>query len=400
MAFKPATKEQSKLRLAIMGPSGSGKTFSSLQLGRGLGVKIAVIDSERGSASKYADLFQFDVCDLENHAPQTYVKAIKEAEAAGYDVLVIDSLSHAWSGKDGALEQVDKAAKRSQSGNSFAAWREVTPHHNALVDAILQSKCHVIATMRTKTEYTLEENEKGKKVPKKIGMAPVQRDGVEYEFDVVADMNLEHDLIVTKTRCHLIDGLIVNKPGNELAATLKGWLDGGTAPAPKSGGQKNDAKSAESSTSTDAGTPPGGEEKKSPSQPNSPAQTAGTQTPSASGTSNAGGSAAKTETATKSTESASTANQSSPSPSTSKVNKEQMNQLLASGEANGWKRVDLSKFVCFAFGHTPQTLAQNLTEKQWEQAVKMVSHPANKGGKVSVSASGKQLPPERCFPQG
>src|SRR5579883_3228848 len=154
MLFKPATKTKSKLRLALMGPSGSGKTYTALTVAKHLGNKVAVIDSERGSASKCADVlqFDFDTCDLENHSPEVYIKCIKEAENAGYDVIVIDSLSHAWTGKDGALELVDKAAKRSQSGNSYTAWREVTPLHNSLIDAMLQSKCHIVATMRTKQE--------------------------------------------------------------------------------------------------------------------------------------------------------------------------------------------------------------------------------------------------------
>lgn len=231
--FTKATKEKSRLRLALMGPSGSGKTFTALTFAKVLGAKVAVIDSERGSASKYADMFEFDTCDLESHSPQTYIDCIREAEKAGYDVLIIDSLTHAWSGKEGALEQVDKVAKRSGSGNSFTAWREVTPQHNALVDAMIGSRCHIIATMRTKQEYVLEENEKGKKVPRKIGMAPIQRDGMEYEFDVTADMNLDHDLIVSKTRCAQIDGYVGRKPGAEFAEILREWVTGGVEPQPK-----------------------------------------------------------------------------------------------------------------------------------------------------------------------
>src|SRR5262245_28312049 len=157
MQFKQATKKQAKLRMAIIGPSGSGKTYSALAVGQHLGKKIAVIDTESGSASKYVGKFQFDVLELESHEPTTYIEAIEAAEAAGYDVLIIDSLSHAWMGRGGALEQVDRIAKRTQSGNSFTAWRDVTPQHNALVEAMLRCKCHLIATMRAKTEYVMEE---------------------------------------------------------------------------------------------------------------------------------------------------------------------------------------------------------------------------------------------------
>lgn len=235
-SFTKATKRQARLRMALIGPSGSGKTYSALAIASAMapGGKIAVIDTERGSASKYAGIFAFDVLELETFAPETYAQAIEAADAAGYDVLIIDSLSHAWFGKDGALEQVDRAAKRSSSQNSFAAWREVTPHHNAMIDAILQCKAHVIVTMRAKTEYVMETNEKGKSVPRKVGLAPVQRDGLEYEFDVVADMNLDNDLIVSKSRCPAMSGQVVNKPGENVAKILLAWLtDGAPQPKPK-----------------------------------------------------------------------------------------------------------------------------------------------------------------------
>jgi hypothetical protein len=232
MAFKVATKEKSRLRLAIDGPSGSGKTFTALAVATAMAGpkgRVAVLDSERGSASKYADRFRFIVDDMENHHPETYIAGIRAAADLGVEVLVIDSLSHAWMGKDGALEQVDKAAARSQSGNSFAAWREVTPMHNKLVDAILQAPMHVIVTMRSKTEYVLETNDKGKQVPRKIGLAPVQRDGLEYEFDVVGDMNLKNQMVVSKTRCSFLAGAILDKPGADLAKVLVDWLNGPTA---------------------------------------------------------------------------------------------------------------------------------------------------------------------------
>ena len=125
LAFQKATKRQAKLRMALIGPSGSGKTFTALTLATALGKRVGVIDTEHGSASKYADRFAFDCLNLTSFSPGTYVEAIAAAAAAGFDVLIIDSLSHAWSGKDGALEQVDKKAAASRSGNSFTAWRDV-----------------------------------------------------------------------------------------------------------------------------------------------------------------------------------------------------------------------------------------------------------------------------------
>lgn len=229
--FTKATKRQSKARVALVGPSGAGKTYTALTIARELGERVALIDTERGSASKYADVFDFDALDLETHSPQEYVRAIVDAASEGYDVLVIDSLSHAWSGNDGALEQVDRAASRSRSGNSFTAWREVTPLHNQLVDAILRFPGHVIATMRAKTAYDMQD-QGGKKTPVKIGLAPIQREGVEYEFDVVADMDLENTLVVSKTRCSRLRRAVIREPDQKLGAILRAWLDDGAEALP------------------------------------------------------------------------------------------------------------------------------------------------------------------------
>lgn len=210
-----------------MGPSGSGKTYSALKIAQGLGKKIAVVDTERGSASKYSgDVAEFDVCELKKHSPSNYIKAIQEAGDAGYDVLIIDSLTHAWSGKDGILEMVDNAKKRG-AGNGFTAWREVGKEHDRLVDAMLDCPCHLIITLRTKMEYVIEEDERGKKVPRKIGLAPVQRDGLEYEFDIVGDMNQDHDLVITKSRCPAVSDAVVNRPGAEFARSVSAWLGDG-----------------------------------------------------------------------------------------------------------------------------------------------------------------------------
>lgn len=233
--FTRATKEQAKLRLALCGTAGTGKTYSALAIATEFvpGGRIALIDTERGSASLYADRFTFDTLNLDTHSPETYVDAIQAAEREGYDVIIVDSLSHAWAGRDGALEQVDKIAKRSQSGNTFTAWRDVTPKHNRLIDAIISVRAHMIATMRSKTEWVLEENEKGKKTPRRVGMEPVMRAGVEYEFTVVGDINLDHQLVITKTRCSALADAVIDKPGAQLARTLREWLGTGAAPAPR-----------------------------------------------------------------------------------------------------------------------------------------------------------------------
>lgn len=227
--FNKAVKEESKLRMAIAGPSGSGKTYTALAIASALanGKPIAVVDTEHGSASKYADLWGFDVANM--HAPfhpDKFVAALREAEAAGYAVIILDSISHAWSGTGGVLDIVDEAAKRSKSGNTYMAWKEGTPVQNKLIDAIVQSGIHVIATMRSKTEYVLADTGNGKQSPRKVGMAPVQRDQFEYEFDVVLDMDIDNNAIVSKTRCPALTGRVFAKPGADVAGILAGWLHG------------------------------------------------------------------------------------------------------------------------------------------------------------------------------
>lgn len=230
--FKKAEKTQAKLRMALIGPAGSGKTYTALKVAQGLGERVAVIDTERGSASKYADLFGFDVLELESFEPENYIAAIAAAEEAGYDVVVVDSLSHAWSGRGGILEFVDREAAKSPRSNSFGVWRHATPKHNRLVDAMLGSRIHVIATMRSKMEYVQAQGADGKTEIRKVGMQPVQRDGLEYEFDVVGDLDDRNTLSITKSRCIELAGQVIEKPGADLAATLAAWLGTG-APAPE-----------------------------------------------------------------------------------------------------------------------------------------------------------------------
>lgn len=229
MTFQKAVKRESKLRMSLAGPAGAGKTWTALTLATRManGEAFAVLDTERGSASKYADDFSFDVMELDSFDPRNYVKAIHEAEDAGYSVLVIDSLTHAWNGTGGLLDIVDAVARRKYSGNTFAAWKDATPLQNALIDAITASKLHIIVTMRSKQEYESGKNEKtGRTEVKKLGMAPIQRDGMEYEFDIVADMDIDNNMIIQKSRCSKLSGQIIPKPDGKVADTLKEWLRG------------------------------------------------------------------------------------------------------------------------------------------------------------------------------
>ena len=226
--FKKAQRQLSKLRLAVQGPSGSGKTYGALMLAKGLGGKIAVIDTERGSASLYADLKgmpEFDVLDLEApYTPEKYIEAIHAAEAEGYDVLIVDSMTHEWEGQGGCLELVDQIARAKFRGNTWSAWSELTPRHRKFVDAMLQSKCHIIATMRSKTETVQTENDKGKKVIQKLGMKAIQRDGMDYEFTVVFDLLADgHFATVSKDRTALFNDPIVLT--EEVGKQIADWLN-------------------------------------------------------------------------------------------------------------------------------------------------------------------------------
>jgi flagellar motor switch/type III secretory pathway protein FliN len=230
--FKKAERKKAKLRMALCGPSGSGKTYSALQIAQGVGGKIAFIDTESGSGELYSHLCDYDICQIS--APFTvakYMAAIKGAEQAGYDILIIDSLTHAWAAEGGLLDVVDKKAATEK--NSFAAWRHVTPLHNAFVDAILQSKCHIIATMRSKVAYEIQEDSRGKKVPVKVGLAPVQREGLDYEFTIVLDVSQEkHLAAASKDRTGIFDGDIF-LPTPETGSKIKNWLESGAEAPPK-----------------------------------------------------------------------------------------------------------------------------------------------------------------------
>lgn len=228
--FKKAVRSASKLRLALSGTSGSGKTYGALLLAKGIGGKIAVIDTERGSASLYADMSgmpEFDVLDLDApFTPERYTEAIKAAEDAGYDILIIDSMTHEWNGKGGCLEEVERIAKARYRGNSWSAWNEMTPRHRQFVDAMLTSKLHIIATMRSKTEMA-QEDVNGKKVIKKLSMKVEQRDGVDYEFTIMFDLVHDgHFANASKDRTGLFssrtDPLILTP---EVGAEIKKWLD-------------------------------------------------------------------------------------------------------------------------------------------------------------------------------
>jgi hypothetical protein len=225
--FKPAVRKRAKLRLGLTGPTGSGKTYSALLIASGMGGSIGMIDTEHGSGSLYDDLCNYEVAELgAPFTPQRYIDLINEG-AEKYDVLIIDSLTHAWTGAGGVLDMHGKATSDSRSKNSYAAWRTVTPKHNLLVETILQSPAHIICTMRSKMAYSLEEGDSGKGTVRPLGLQPVQRDGMVYEFTTVFDISVEHVATATKDRTGLFAIDDPFTPDQETGLKILQWLESG-----------------------------------------------------------------------------------------------------------------------------------------------------------------------------
>jgi len=225
--FEKATKKAAKARIALDGPSGSGKTFTALIIATTLGRRVAVIDTEHRSASKYADLFDFDTLALDRYSPQILIDALAAAGSAGYDSVVVDSLSHFWMGTDGMLEQVDRAAKRAGE-HGMSGWKEMRPVERKMIEALLAYPGHVICTLRVKTDWVEGEDPRtGRKKMMKVGTKAEQREGLEYEFDIVGSLDLENELTVVKSRCPAVSGAVIPKPGVEFAETVRSWLDEG-----------------------------------------------------------------------------------------------------------------------------------------------------------------------------
>ncbi|HKR03497.1 MAG TPA: AAA family ATPase [Bacteroidia bacterium] len=245
MTLRKATRQKAKIRLGLSGPAGSGKTASALLIAYGLTQdwnKIALIDTENNSADLYANhtlesdgrkftIGEFQVLPLEKpYSPERYIEAIKECEVEGIEVIIIDSISHEWNGSGGVMELVDTLKASSNSKNAFTnGWSEATPRHNKFIEAMLSSKCHIIGCMRSKVDYVLESIEKNGKiiqVPKKVGMAPIQREGVDYEFTIHFDLNLNHYATAMKDRSGLFaSGGFV--PSEKTGQNILQWCESG-----------------------------------------------------------------------------------------------------------------------------------------------------------------------------
>ena len=221
MELKQSERKNSKIKLGLQGSSGSGKTFSALLVAFGITndwTKIAVIDTENGSANLYAHLGAYKVLSLDvPFTPERYIEAIKVCEKSGIEVIIIDSISHCW---ENLL-----AFHAGMLGNSFMNWNKITPRLNSFIQKILQTNCHIICTMRTKQDYTLTEKN-GKLTPEKSGTKVIMREGINYEFTIVMDMDLNHRAKVTKDRTGIFAEISDFVPSIETGKTILEWCNG------------------------------------------------------------------------------------------------------------------------------------------------------------------------------
>lgn len=226
--FKKATRKAVKLKLAITGPSGSGKTYGALRLAAGLadGQRVAFIDTENQSASLYSDRFDFDVMDIA--APfdnEKFIAAMNDAVAGGYGVVVCDSFSLCWEGILAYKSKLD-----ARGGNSYTNWADAGLKFKSVLDAFLNSPVHVICCMRSKMDHVQEKDGQGKTAIKKVGMAPIMRDGIEYDFTTVFDVAIDHNAASSKDRTGLFPGIaqITEDHGKRLLE----WVNTGAPATP------------------------------------------------------------------------------------------------------------------------------------------------------------------------
>jgi AAA domain len=245
--LRKAERKKVKLKLGVSGPSGSGKTYSSLLLAYGMTgswEKITLIDTENGSGELYSSLGPYNVISFEApYSPQRYVEAIDAALQGGAEVIVIDSISHEWDGKGGCLDI------QTQLGGRYQDWARVTPMHNAFVDKILHSPCHVIVTTRKKQDYEMTKDSSGKAKVQKMGMKEIQRDGFEYELTINFDVEINHFATASKDRTGIFmpkgPFQITPDTGKELLA----WSESGASAKPVES-PKLAATTKETTTST------------------------------------------------------------------------------------------------------------------------------------------------------
>lgn len=222
MKLQTATRKRAKIKMALQGPSGSGKTYSSILIAKGLcddWSKVAVVDTENHSSDLYAHLGPYQVLQLTApFSPERYIQAIHTCEQAGMEVIILDSVTHEWE------NLIDTHA--TMSGNSFTNWGKITPRHNAFIQRILESTCHVICTVRTKQDYTLVEKN-GRMIPEKVGLKSVQRDGLEYEFTLTFNLDIKNNATASKDRTGLFYGKPEQRLSVETGKLIKDWCETG-----------------------------------------------------------------------------------------------------------------------------------------------------------------------------
>lgn len=234
MQLRKATRQKAKIRLGLSAVAGGGKTMSALKIAKGLcgdWTKIGMIDTENGSGDLYCHLGDYNVLSLQApYSPEKYIEAIEACEKAGMEVIIIDSITHEWDGKGGCLEIVDQLAQASTSKNSYIAWGKVTPRHQAFVEKILQSKCHIITTVRRKQDYEMSKDSNGKLKVEKAGLKEITREGFEYELTVNLELDHGHFATASKDRTGLFSGKPEFIPTEETGRMIAEWCENGVDP--------------------------------------------------------------------------------------------------------------------------------------------------------------------------
>lgn len=226
LQLRKATRQKAKIRLGLSAVSGGGKTYSAILIAKGLCgdlSKVAVIDTENGSADLYCHLGDYSVLPISApFSPEKYIEAVKACEDAGMEVIIIDSITHEWDGAGGIID-----ISNSMTGNSFTNWAKITPRHTAFINSILQSTCHIITTVRRKQDYELTTNSQGKVVPQKVGMKEVTREGFEYELTANLELDTRHNASASKDRTGLFMGKPEFIPSEETGKMIADWCDSG-----------------------------------------------------------------------------------------------------------------------------------------------------------------------------
>lgn len=235
MQLRKATRQKAKIRLGLSAVAGGGKTYSALLIAKGMcgdWSKVAIIDTENGSGDLYCHLGDYNVISLQApYEPERYVEAIKACEVAGMEVIIIDSITHEWDGKGGCLEIVDRLTQASTHKNSYIAWGKVTPRHQAFIDSILQSKCHVITTVRRKQDYEMTKGGDGKIKVEKAGLKEITREGFEYELTINLELDHGHHATASKDRTGLFSGKPEFIPSEATGQMIAEWCENGVDPA-------------------------------------------------------------------------------------------------------------------------------------------------------------------------